>query len=142
MLEPSSWRIGRTRAVAAARGWAVDTARTRGRALCGCTWGWAVISQPSCLCVSIVSCGAFLPPLSVHSRVVGCRCRPLRRAHPLRAVWLAPASRFAMRDAVDDVATARLLLVVRLIVYTCWWSLHVLVVHLDVCAAEKVRQRK
>ena len=63
------------------------------------------------------------------------------RAHPLRAVWLAPASRFAMRDAVDDVATARLLLVVRLIVYTCWWSLHVLVVHPDVCAAEKVRQR-
>ena len=46
MLGPSSWRIGRTRAVTAARGWAVDTARTRGRALCGCTWGWAVISQP------------------------------------------------------------------------------------------------
>ena len=47
-----------------------------------------------------------------------------------------------MRDAADDVATARLLLVVRLVVYTCWWSLHVLVVHPDVCAAEKVRQRK
>ena len=52
MLGPSSWRIGRTRAVTAARGWAVDTARTRGRALCGCTRGWAVISQPfACLSV-------------------------------------------------------------------------------------------
>ena len=63
MLEPSSWRIGRTRAVAAARGWAVDTARTRGRALCGCTWGWAVISQPFVSeCLNRPAVVHFFPP--------------------------------------------------------------------------------
>ena len=47
MLGPSSWRIGRTRAVAAARGWAVDTARTRGRA--GALWLYVGVgrNQPS-----------------------------------------------------------------------------------------------
>ena len=97
-----------------------------GHAGAGALWLYVGVgrNQPTILSVCLNSelwCISS-PPLSVHSRVVGCRCRPLRRAHPLRAVWLAPASRFAMRDAVDDVATARLLLVVRLVVYTCWSS--------------------